>query len=87
LLRLKPAAKLLRPRNGKTRRIPLCSEVLKPLESADDSGFEPMEVMAVIGVPLTKFGDGWDLPPGLAKEALAMGDCDADSGADAEWNG
>jgi hypothetical protein len=76
LLRLKPS-KVAPPRNGKRLRIAVRNEVLKPLESADDDGFEPAEELAVIGVAITKFDDGWDLPPGLSKEAIEM-ECTSD---------
>jgi hypothetical protein len=54
---------------------------LKPLEPCEEGEFEPVEELAVIGVAITKFGEGWDLPPGVEEEPVENeeGECEGDS--------
>jgi hypothetical protein len=40
-------------------------EVLKPLEPSEEG---ICDELTVIGVAITKFEDGWDLPPGVKDE-------------------
>jgi hypothetical protein len=56
-------------------------EVLKPLGPSDDAGFVPDGELAVIGVAITQFGEGWDLPPGVRDDSVGLecgGDCEGE---------
>jgi hypothetical protein len=83
--------KLVYPRSGRRSRLPKkAGEVLKPLEPSEDDGLELADDLAVVGIAITKFGKGWDLPPGIDADAECceedrLGDCgDGDPQSDGE---
>jgi hypothetical protein len=88
LLKLK-GMKVIHPKNARESRVPRrAGEALKPLGPPDDDGFEPADDLAVVGIAITHFGKGWDLPPGVCDDAADDDcECDVDCGEDCPGDG
>jgi hypothetical protein len=73
LLHCRNGTRLVCPRNGRRSRLPTrAGEVLKPLDPSTDDSFDLSDDLAVVGLAITTFGDGWDLPPGVCGDAASQ---------------
>jgi hypothetical protein len=73
LFQMKGTTKVVHPRNGGRSKLPLrAREVLKPLDASEDDG---------VGIAITAFEEGWDLPPGI-RDPAAESECENGFGDD-----